>query len=147
MRIVNKKAFHNYTVQERFEAGVVLTGAEVKSIKGGRCNLSDAYVKFLSSEPYLVNADIAKYTHSGSSDYDSRRSRKLLLSKKEIEYFQSKVKQGGYTLVPLSVYTTRGLIKVEVGLVKGKRKYEKKRVEKDRDVKREMARIKRKHMV
>jgi SsrA-binding protein len=147
MRIVNKKAFHNYTVEERFEAGVVLTGAEVKSIKGGRCNLSDAYVKFLSGEPYLVNADIAQYTHSGSTDYDSRRSRKLLLSKKEINYLEGKVKQGGYTLVPLSVYTTRNLIKVEVGLVKGKRRYEKKRVEKERDVKREMARIKRKHMV
>jgi len=147
MRIVNKKALHKYTVEERFEAGVVLTGAEVKSIKSGRCNLSDAYVKFLSGEPYLVNVDIAKYTHSGSSDYDSKRSRKLLLSKKEINYLQIKVKQGGYTLVPLSVYTTRGLIKFEVGLVKGKRKYEKKRVEKDRDVKREMARIKRKHMV
>jgi SsrA-binding protein len=147
MRIVNKKAFHKYTVKERFEAGVVLTGAEVKSIKGGRCNLSDAYVKFLTGEPYLINADIAQYSHSGNSDYDSRRSRKLLLSKKEIDYLQIKVKQGGYTLVPLSVYTTRGLVKVEVGLVKGRRKYEQKRVEKKRDVKREMARIKRKHMV
>jgi SsrA-binding protein len=147
MKIVNKKAYHNYSIEDSFEAGIVLTGAEVKSIKSGRCNLSDAYVKFMGDELWLVNADIAKYTHDGSEDYDSRRSRKLLLKRREIDKLKSKVKQSRLTLIPLSIYTTRNLIKVQVGLGKGKRQYQKKDVEKERDVKRQMARIKRKHMV
>jgi SsrA-binding protein len=147
MKIVNKKAYHNYSIEDSFEAGIVLTGAEVKSIKSGRCNLSDAYVKFMGDELWLVNADIAKYTHDGSEDYDSRRSRKLLLKRSEIDKLKGKVKQSRLTLIPLSIYTTRNLIKVQVGLGKGKRQYQKKDVEKERDVKRQMARIKRKHMV
>jgi len=147
MKIVNKKAYHNYAIEDSFEAGIVLTGAEVKSIKSGRCNLSDAYVKFMGDELWLVNADIAKYTHDGSEDYDSRRSRKLLLKRSEIDKLKGKVKQSRLTLIPLSIYTTRNLIKVQVGLGKGKRQYQKKDVEKERDVKRQMARIKRKHMV
>ncbi|MDD3474835.1 MAG: SsrA-binding protein SmpB [Candidatus Dojkabacteria bacterium] len=147
MKIVNKKAHHNYNVKDSFEAGIVLTGSEVKSIRNGRCNLSDAYVKFLGNDLYLINADIAKYTNDGSDGYDSSRSRKLLLKRKEIESLRSKMKQGRLVLFPLSVYTSRNLIKVEVGLGSGKRNYEKKSVEKDRDVKREMARIRRKHMV
>jgi SsrA-binding protein len=147
MKILNKKAYRNYSIEDSFEAGIVLTGAEVKSIRSGRCNLSDAYVKFLSDELWLVNADIARYTHDGREEYDSNRSRKLLLKKKEIDDLRVKVRQSRYTLIPLSVYTTRNLIKVQVGLGKGKREYQKKNVEKDRDVKREMARIKRKHMV
>jgi SsrA-binding protein len=147
MKIVNKKAYHNYAIEDSFEAGIVLTGAEVKSIKSGRCNLSDAYVKFMGDELWLVNADIAKYTHDGSEDYDSRRSRKLLLKRSEIDKLRGKVKQSRLTLIPLSIYTTRNLIKVQVGLGKGKRQYQKKDVEKERDVQRQMARIKRKHMV
>lgn len=147
MRIVNKKAHHNYNIKESFEAGIVLTGSEVKSVRSGRCNLSDAYVKFLGNDLYLINADIAKYPYDGSLDYDSNRSRKLLLKRKEMESLKSKIKQGRLVLFPLSIYTTRNLIKVEVGLGSGKRNYERKNTEKDRDVKREMARIRRKHMV
>ena len=147
MKIVNKKAYRNYSIDDSFEAGIVLTGAEVKSIRSGRCNLSDAYVKFLGNDPWLINADIAQYTHDGSEDYDSNRSRKLLLKRKEIDILKSKVKQSRFVLIPLSIYTTRNLIKVQVGLGKGKKEYQKKNIEKDRDVKREMARIKRKHMV
>lgn len=147
MKIVNKKAFRNYSIEESFEAGVVLSGSEVKSIRSNRCNLSNAYVKFLGGELYLVNADIAKYRYDGSDDYDSTRSRKLLVKKRELEELMGKLLHSRYTLVPLSVYSSRNLIKVEVGLGKGKRKYEKGEVEKDRDVKRKMARIKRKHMV
>jgi SsrA-binding protein len=147
MKITNKKGYHNYAIEDSFEAGIALTGAEVKSIRSGRCNLSDAYVKFMGDELWLINADIAKYTHDGSEDYDSKRSRKLLLKRKELDQLQRKIRQSRLTLVPLSIYTTRNLIKVQVGLGKGKRIYEKKEVEKDRDVKREMARIKRKHMV
>jgi SsrA-binding protein len=147
MRIVNKKAYRNYNVEETFEAGIVLTGAEVKSVRSRRCNLSNAYVKFMGDELWLINVDIAKYKYDGSEQYDSKRRRKLLLSRKEIEYLKGKIKQSRLTLVPLSIYTTRGLIKVEVGLGKGKKKYQKKEIEKERDVKRQMARIKREHMI
>jgi SsrA-binding protein len=147
MKIVNKKAYRNYEILDSFEAGIVLEGSEVKSIKSGRCNLSDAYVKVLGDELWLVNADIAQYTHDGREDYDSKRSRKLLVKRSQIDELKVKMRQGRLTLVPLSIYTTRNLIKVQVGLCKGKRSYQKKEVEKERDVKREMARIKRKHMV
>jgi SsrA-binding protein len=147
MKITNKKAYRNYSIEDSFEAGIVLTGAEVKSIRKGRCNLSDAYVKFMSGELWLINADIVRYQYDGRDDYDSKRSRKLLLKKREMNKLNGKIKQSRLTLVPLSIYTTRNLIKVEVGLGKSKRKYQQKEVEKERDVKREMARIKRKHMV
>lgn len=147
MKIVNKKAYHNYNIEESFEAGIVLTGAEVKSVKNGRCNLSNAYVKIIGDELWLVNADIARYPHDSSEHYDSTRMRKLLVRREEIDKLQGKVRNSRYTLVPLSIYTTRSLIKVQVGLGKGKRNYQKKDVEKERDVKRQMARIKRKHMV
>jgi SsrA-binding protein len=147
MKIVNRKAYHNYNIEDSFEAGIVLTGAEVKSVKNGRCNLSNAYVKFLGDELWLINADIAKYPHDSSEHYDSTRKRKLLLKRREMDKLKGKVKQGRLSLFPLSIYTTRNLVKVQVGLGRGKRKYEKKEVEKERDVKRQMARIKRKHMV
>jgi SsrA-binding protein len=147
MKIVNKKAYHNYNIEDSFEAGIVLTGAEVKSIKNKRCNLSNAYVKFLGDELWLINGDIARYPHDSSEHYDSTRKRKLLLKRKEMDKLKGKVRKSRLTLVPLSIYTTRNLIKVQVGLGKGKRKYQKKEVEKERDVKRQMARIKRKHMV
>jgi SsrA-binding protein len=101
----------------------------------------------MGDELWLINVDIAKYKYDGSEQYDSKRRRKLLLSRKEIEYLKGKIKQSRLTLVPLSIYTTRGLIKVEVGLGKGKKKYQKKEIEKERDVKRQMARIKREHMI
>jgi SsrA-binding protein len=132
---------------DSFEVGIVLEGSEVKSIRSGRCNLSDAYVKFLGDELWLINADIAQYTHDGRDDYDSKRSRKLLVKRSQINDLMTKMRQGRLTLIPLSVYTTRNLIKVQVGLCKGKRNYQKKEVEKERDVKRQMARIKREHMV
>ncbi|MCD4756614.1 SsrA-binding protein SmpB [bacterium] len=147
MKITNKKAYFNYDIKDTFEAGIVLTGAEVKSIRSGRCNLSDAYVKIFDNQLWLVNADIAKYKYDGNVDYDSARSRKLLVKRREIDQLERKLKQGRLTLIPVSIYTTRNLIKVQVGLGKGKRKHEKKNVEKDRDVKRDMARVKRKYMV
>ncbi|HCC67663.1 TPA: SsrA-binding protein, partial [Patescibacteria group bacterium] len=116
MKITNKKAYFNYEIKDTFEAGIVLTGAEVKSIRGGRCNLSNAYVKVIDNQLWLVNADIAKYKYDGSSDYDSCRSRKLLVKRSEINKLQGKLKQARLTLIPVSVYTTRNLIKVEVGL-------------------------------
>lgn len=147
MKIVNKKANFNYELLERFEAGIVLTGAEVKSIRSGRCNLSDAFVKFVNNELYLINADIPKYKYDGSDLYDANRSRKLLLSKKEMYMLASKMRQGNLTLVPVSVYSQRSYIKVEIALARGKKKYEKKLLEKQRDLDRELLHEKRKYMV
>lgn len=147
MRIINKKALYNYEVLERFEAGIVLTGSEVKAIRDSRCNLGDAFVKIISNELWLVNVDIPKYKYDGSSDYDSARSRKLLVKKKELTYFESKMKQGNLTLIPLSVYSKGRNIKVEVGLARGKKRYEKKLQEKERDLNRELLLEKRKYMI
>ena len=147
MRIQNKKAFHNYEVVSRFEAGVVLAGYEVKSIRDGRCNLGDAYVKILSNELWLVNADIARYKYNGSDDYDSTRSRKLLVSKRELYALESKLKQGNLTLIPLSIYSVGNRIKVEVGVCKGLKRFEKKIREKERVLEMELHREKRKYMI
>ena len=147
MNIVNKKALHNYQILERFEAGIVLTGAEVKSLRGGRCNLKDSYVKVLNDQLWLINADIAQYKYDGSPDYDSTRSRKLLIKKKELIYLQSKMKQGNLTLVPLRIYLKGKIFKVEVGLAKGKKVHEKRQEEKKRDMERELLLEKRKYMV
>lgn len=147
MRIINKKALYNYEILERFEAGIVLTGSEVKAIRDSRCNLGDAFVKIISNELWLVNVDIPKYKYDGSSDYDSARSRKLLVKKGELTYLESKMKQGNLTLIPLSVYSKGRNIKVEVGLARGKKRYEKKLQEKERDLNRELLLEKRKYMI
>jgi SsrA-binding protein len=147
MKIKNKKAFFNYTITDSFEAGIVLTGAEVKSIKSGRLDLSNAYVKIIGGELWLVGANIPRYKHDGSENYDAQRSRKLLVKKKELIDIENTLRQKKLTLVPLSVYTTRGKIKVEVGYGKGRKRYEKKAREKQKDLDRELLYQKRKHMI
>jgi len=147
MRISNKKAYFNYEINEKFEAGIILTGAEVKSLRDGRCNLGDSFVKIVNNELWIVNADIPKYKYDGSSDYDSARSRKLLVSREDITYLQSKIRQGNMTLVPLSVYSKGGRIKVEVGVARGKKRYEKKLQEKERILEKELHLEKRKFMI
>jgi SsrA-binding protein len=147
MKIVNKKAHFNYEILDRFEAGIVLAGAEVKSIRDNRCNLSDSFVKVLSNELWLVNAEIPQYKFDGTDNYDSKRSRKLLVKRKELMYLQSKMKQGNLTLIPLSVYTKGPNIKIEVGLARGKKRHEKKDAEKKRDLDRELLVDKRKFMI
>lgn len=147
MKVKNKKARFNYTIEDSFEAGIVLTGAEVKSIKSGRVSLGDGYVKIIGGELWLVNADIPKYKYDGSLNYDSKRSRKLLVKKRELIDIENKVKQKNYTLIPLSVYTTRGKIKVEVGYGRGRKRHEKKAREKQKDMDRDLLYEKRKYMV
>lgn len=147
MKIKNKKAFFNYEISDPFEAGVVLTGSEVKSIKSGRIDLSNAYVKIIKGELWLVGAEIPKYKHDGSEQYDSQRSRKLLVKKREIEQIESKLRQKRLSLIPLSVYTTRGKVKVEVGYGRGRKRHEKKAREKERDLDKELLYQKRKYMV
>lgn len=133
MRIINKKALHNYHILEHIEAGIVLSGSEVKSIRAGRIDLSEAYVRILNDEAYLVNANIPKFQQSGEKDYDATKSRKLLLHKVEIDSLIGKVSGKGTTLVPVSIYEKNNKFKVEVGLAKSKKEFDKRKVIKERD--------------
>src|SRR3990167_9449908 len=121
MKITNPKAFYDYTILERFEAGIQLTGAEVKSLKGGHAKLDGSFVRIVGSEAYLVNAQIFPFIYARPEGYDPRRTRKLLLHKKEIISLKSKIEGSNLTLVPLSWYTQGPLIKLEVGLARGKK--------------------------
>ncbi len=122
----NRKAYFDYEILEKFEAGLVLSGAEVKSIRGGRMNLTGSYVNFHDGEPYLIGASIAPYQPKNQPiDYDPSRTRKLLFNKKEIDYFLGKIKQKGLTLIPLKVYNKGRRIKIEIGLARGKKQYDK----------------------
>ena len=144
MKIVaqNRKAFHDYFVEETFEAGMVLTGTEVKSLRDGKANLKDSYVIIKDSEAFLLNCHISPYTHGNIMNHDPVRTRKLLLHRKEIIRLQGMAAQKGYSLVPLKIYFTESRAKVEIGLVKGKRQYEKresiKKKEADREIERAM---------
>lgn len=136
--IENKKAYFNYQVLEKFEAGISLIGQEVKSIKSGRINLAGSYVVLKDSEIFLIGVNIPPYQPKNvSSDYNPERSRKLLLKKSEIKYLIGKVKQRGLTLVPLKVYTKRGKIKLEFGVARGKKKVDKRELIKKREFERE----------
>jgi len=135
---INKKVRFDYEILEKIEAGLVLSGAEVKSIRSGNISLKGAYVTLKSSgknpEAWLINAHISPYKPAGDQpSYDPDRSRKLLLKKREINYLIGKKKEQGLTLVPLSVYNKKHRIKIEVGLAKGKKKYEKRDVIKKRE--------------
>lgn len=143
MNLRNKKAFFNYEILETFEVGIILTGSEVKSIREGRVNLGDAYVKVLNGELFLLGADIPKYKFNGSDYYDATRTRKLLVKRKELLYLESKMRQGRLTLVPTSIYTKGDKIKLTVGLARGKRNRDKKLTERERDLDIELHRQKR----
>lgn len=143
MKIVNKKAKRDYEILETLEVGVVLTGAEVKSIKSGHIFLKDGFVQVQNGELLLENVEIPQYRFSSLEDYNPRRTRKLLAKKREIERLDGKSKQGGLTIVPLKVFTVRGLIKMEIALCRGRKRYEKKNREKQRDLDRELHRQKR----
>jgi len=140
----NKKAYYNYEILEKFEAGVVLAGYEVKSIKLGRVSLGGSYVVFKGEEPFLLNANIPPYQPKNTpKDYDPTRLRKLLLNKDEIKYLIGKSQQKGLTLVPLRMYTKGGKIKLEVGVARGMKKASKKEILKKRDIDREIRTYKR----
>ena len=143
----NKKAYFNYEIKEKFEAGIQLLGSEVKSIKSGQVNISDAFIKIIGGEAFLWNADVAKYRYSSIEGYDPFRSRKLLLKKTELRELQRKAESDRMTIVPLSIFLARGMVKLEIGLGKGKRSYEKKKRVKERDLERELHREKRSFMV
>ncbi|MCX6791487.1 MAG: SsrA-binding protein SmpB [Candidatus Gottesmanbacteria bacterium] len=140
MKIFNKKATFEYEILERLEAGVNLTGAEVKSIKGGHAQLTGAFVRIIGSEAYLVNAQIFPYIYARPEGYDPKRTRKLLLHKTELIRLKSKLEGANLTLVPLSWYTKGPRVKLEVGLARGKKEYEKREVKRKEDQRRELER-------
>lgn len=137
--IVNKLAKREYAITDTWVAGVVLTGAEVKSLRGERGSLRDAYVKLIGSELYLVGADIPKYGHFSGQSYDAKRSRKLLLKLNEIQKILQKTEGKNLSLIPLKLFLKGRWIKCEIGLGKGKKEWEKREDIKKRDVAREMA--------
>ena len=138
----NKKALFDYEVLEKFQAGMVLFGQEVKSIKTGHINLSGSYVVINRAEPFLTGVKVPPYQpNNAGSGYDEDRQRKLLLNKKEIDYLIGKAKTKGFSLIPLKIYENNGRIKLEFGLAKGKRKYDKKEKIKKRDIDREIHRM------
>lgn len=138
--ITNKNARREYTVTDKVVAGVVLTGAEVKSLRAGRGSLRDAHAKFVSGELFLLGMDIPQYkNYSGKAEYDSKRSRKLLLKKNELEKLRTKIDGKRLTLVPMRLFFQGRWVKCEIAVGKGKKEYEKREDIKKRDVKREMA--------
>lgn len=137
----NKKAYYDYEIMEKFEAGIVLQGTEVKSARGGNINLKDSFVKIIGSEMHLINCHISEYKQGNISNHMPTRSRKLLLHKREIARLISKMNEQGLSVVPLSVYiNSRNLIKAEIALVRGKKLHDKRQSIKERDLQREMGR-------
>ena len=138
---INKKASHEYFVETKYEAGLVLRGTEVKSLREGRANLKESYAKPKDGEVFLYNCHISPYSHGNQLNHDPVRPRKLLLHKREIRKLIGKVAERGYTLVPLSLYFTGGKAKLELGLAKGKKLHDKRQAMKERDANREMERV------
>jgi SsrA-binding protein len=136
----NRRARHDYNIEETFEAGMVLTGAEVKSLRAGRASLTEAYARVSDGEVWLENLHISPYAQAAVRDYDPRRPRKLLLHRQQIERLIGKTQEGGVTLVPMRLYFKRGLAKVLLGLGRGKRRYEKRQAIAEREHRREMER-------
>ena len=138
----NKKAFHDYFIEERYEAGMVLEGWEVKAIRAGRANIKEAYVVMKGAEPFVIGMHIsALATASTHVKPDPTRSRKLLLNAEEIRKLIGKVEQRGYTLVPLDLHYSKGRVKLQIGLAKGKKQYDKRETDKERDWQREQQQL------
>jgi SsrA-binding protein len=133
----NKKAFHDYFVLEKLEAGIALLGTEVKSIREGRINLKESYAAIKDGEPVLMNCHISPYSHGNRQNHDPVRARKLLLHRQEIRKLIGKTQEKGLTLIPLRVYLKRGRVKVELGVARGKKDYDKRETERRKEVDRE----------
>ena len=140
MRIINKTALSRFAIEEKCEAGIELLGSEVKAIRLGHMDITSSYVKIISGQAYLVNGKIFPYKFSRIEGYQEDRTRRLLLHKKELLTLKNKLETGKYTLVPLSLYLKHGIFKVEVGLAKGKKDYEKDKDSKRRAIERARSR-------
>lgn len=135
----NRKAFHEYFIETRYEVGIVLTGTEVKSLRQGKANLQDSYADIQRGELFLYNLHISPFEKGNIFNHDPKRTRKLLAHKSEIRKLHAKVKEKGYTLVPLSLYFVKRHVKVEVALAKGKHSFDKRETIKKKDQQREMS--------
>src|SRR3989344_886214 len=133
MKIVNKKALHNYHILEHTEAGIVLSGAEVKSIRAGRIDLGESHIRVFNGEAFLINANIPRYNQASDRDYDAQRTRKLLLHQAQIDSLIGKTSGKSVTLVPVSMYEKNNRFKVEIGLAKSKKEFDHRKIIKERD--------------
>ena len=138
MEILNRKARFDYFIEDELEAGIVLTGTEIKSIRMGKVNLGDSYAIIRNEEIYLLNTHISSYDKGNIFNHDETRTRKLLLHKSQIRKLNNKVTKEGYTLIPLKIYFVKGRAKVLIGLCKGKKNFDKRETIKERDVQREI---------
>lgn len=139
MEIVNRRARYDYFIEEEIEAGIVLTGTEIKSIRMGKVNLKDSYAIIRNGEIFLLNTHISSYEKGNIFNHEEDRTRKLLLHRLQIKKLQNKITLEGYTLIPLKIYFVKGRAKVLIGLCKGKKNYDKRQTIKDRDIEREIA--------
>lgn len=139
MEILNRKARFDYYIEDEIEAGIVLTGTEIKSIRAGHVNIKDSYAIIKNEEIFLLNTHISSYDHGNIFNHDENRTRKLLLHKKQIKKLCNKITLEGYTLIPLKIYFVKGRAKVLIGVCKGKKNYDKRETIKERDLNREMA--------
>ena len=140
-KMKNKKAYFDYYIEKEIEAGIVLTGTEIKSVRNGSANLKDSYAKIKKDEIYIINMFIAKYDNGSYNNQDERRTRKLLLHKKEIKRLEEYSNKEGYTLVPLELYFKKNKAKIKLGVAKGKHNYDKRQAIKERELLREAKNI------
>lgn len=137
----NRKARHDYFIDDSFEAGLVLSGTEIKSIRGGRVNLRDSFAMIKEGELWLMNTHIAPYDHGAYANHEPRRPRKLLMHRREINRIAGKLQEKGFTLVPLRIYLKHNLAKVELGLARGKKQYDKRATLREKETRREIDRV------
>lgn len=143
----NKKARHDYHIHDTLEAGIVLRGTEVKSLRAGRCNLRDSYARVIRDEVWLIGMNISLYQNEGYVTHEPEAPRKLLLHRQEIRKLSRQVQEKGITLIPLKLYFKKGKVKVEIGLASGKRQYDKRKDIAERDQHREMKRLEKKYKI
>ncbi len=138
--VSNRRAFHDYHILETYEAGIVLLGSEIKSLRNHGGTLQDAYVDVRSGEAILVNSSIAPYSHGGVFNHEERRPRKLLLHKREIEQLRRALQEKGLTVIPLSIFLSKGMAKVKIGIAKGKKAHDKRASLKEKEDRRSIKR-------
>jgi len=137
----NKKAFHDYFIEDKLEAGMELVGTEVKSVKAGKVSIKESFIRIIKNEIFIMNMHITPYEFGNINNLPESRVRKLLLNRKEIEKWATKIKEQGYTIIPLSVYTKQRLVKMEIGLAKGKKLHDKREALKRKDQERDMKKV------
>ena len=137
----NKKAFHDYFIEDKLEAGMELVGTEVKSVKAGKVSIKESFIRIIKNEIFIMNMHITPYEFGNINKLPESRVRKLLLNRKEIEKWAAKIKEQGYTIIPLSVYTKQRLVKMEIGLAKGKKLHDKREALKRKDQERDMKKV------